>query len=153
MEAWMPLFVALVAVAVALQAILLAAIYFQVRGTARRIDQVSRELQERVYPLISKIETIVEDVQPRVVMTFPQNPNDMLLSGTLAGGQALSGRAAAIDVPLGKGHVVLFALRPFWRWQTQGTYFLGFNAILNWNHLDAGKAEERPQRRRPSARQ
>jgi hypothetical protein len=96
---------------------------------------------------------IVEDVQPRVVMTFPQNPNDMLLSGTLAGGQALSGRAAAIDVPLGKGHVVLFALRPFWRWQTQGTYFLGFNAILNWNHLDAGKAEERPQRRRPSARQ
>ena len=66
MEAWMPLFVALVAVAVALQAILLAAIYFQVRGTARRIDQVSRELQERVYPLISKIETIVEDVQPRI---------------------------------------------------------------------------------------
>ncbi len=58
----------------------------------------------------------VEDVQPRVVMTFPQNPNDMLLSGTLAGGQALSGRAAAIDVPLGKGHVVMFAVRPFWRW-------------------------------------
>jgi hypothetical protein len=47
----------------------------------------------------------------------------------------------------------MFALRPFWRWQTQGTYFLGFNAILNWNHLDAGKEEERPQRRRPSQRQ
>ncbi len=94
---------------------------------------------------------IVEDARPRVVMTFPQNPNDMLLSGTLAGGQALSGRAAALDVTLGKGHIVMFALRPFWRWQTQGTYFLGFNAILNWNHLDAGK-EERPQGRgRPSA--
>src|SRR5262249_14250409 len=76
---------------------------------------------------------IVEDARPRVVMTFPQNPNDMLLSGTLAGGQALSGRAAALDVTIGKGHVVMFALRPFWRWQTQGTYFLGFNAILNWN--------------------
>jgi len=36
-------------------------------------------------------------------------------------------------------HIVMFALRPFWRWQTQGTYFLGFNAILNWNDLDAGK--------------
>ena len=35
--------------------------------------------------------------------------------------------------------IVMFALRPFWRWQTQGTYFLGFNAILNWNDLDAGK--------------
>jgi hypothetical protein len=32
----------------------------------------------------------------------------------------------------------MFALRPFWRWQTQGTYALGFNAIINWDHLDAG---------------
>ena len=34
--------------------------------------------------------------------------------------------------------MVLYALRPFWRWQTQGSYFLGFNALLNWDHLDAG---------------
>jgi hypothetical protein len=33
----------------------------------------------------------------------------------------------------------MFAIRPFWRWQTQGTYSLGFNAIMNWNDLDAGK--------------
>jgi hypothetical protein len=40
---------------------------------------------------------------------------------------------------------VSFAIRPFWRWQTQGTYFLAFNAILNWNDLDAGRAaRERP---------
>jgi hypothetical protein len=36
----------------------------------------------------------------------------------------------------------MFAIRPFWRWQTQGTFFLGFNAILNWNDLDAGKATQ-----------
>ena len=58
------------------------------------------------------------------------------------GGQNLSGRALAIDQPLGKGHVVMFALRPFWRWQTQGTYALGFNTIINWDHLDAGKAQK-----------
>jgi hypothetical protein len=63
----------------------------------------------------------------------------MLLSGTLANGQLLANRAATIDHPLGKGHVVMFAIRPFWRWQTQGTYTLGFNAIMNWNDLDAGK--------------
>ena len=80
---------------------------------------------------------------PRVVMSFPTKPDDMLLSGELAGGQALSGRALAIDQPLGKGHVVMFALRPFWRWQTQGTYALGFNTIINWDHLDAGKAPAR----------
>jgi hypothetical protein len=73
------------------------------------------------------------------VVRFASNANDLLLSGTLAGGETLTNRAAAVDMPLGKGHVVLFALRPFWRWQTQGTYFLAFNAILNWDHLDAGK--------------
>ena len=82
----------------------------------------------------------LDQARPRVVMQFPTNPSDMLLSGTLANGQYLSNRAIAIDQPLGKGHVVMFALRPFWRWQTQGTYFLGFNAIMNWNDLDAGKA-------------
>jgi len=81
------------------------------------------------------------DAPPRVIMQFPKDPNDMLLSGTLSGGQAISERPLVLDASVGKGHVVMFALRPFWRWQTQGTYFLGFNAILNWNHLDAGKSE------------
>jgi hypothetical protein len=76
----------------------------------------------------------------RVILRFPTNTDDMLLSGTLAGGDALQNRALVIDAPLGKGHIVMFALRPFWRWQTQGTYTLAFNAIVNWDHLDAGKA-------------
>ena len=83
-----------------------------------------------------------------MVLQFPANANDMLLSGTLAGGEALPNRALAVDVPLGKGHIVMFALRPFWRWQTQGTYFLAFNAILNWDHLDAGKPADAPRRHR-----
>lgn len=83
--------------------------------------------------------SMVPTERPRVVLRFPVNASDMLLSGTLAGGEALSGRALAVDVNVGKGHIVMFALRPFWRWQTHGTYFLAFNAILNWDHLDAGK--------------
>ena len=78
--------------------------------------------------------------RPRVVLQFPSSPNDILLSGTLSGGQALSGRAQVVDAPVGEGHVVMFAIRPFWRWQTQGTYMLGFNTILNWNDLKAGRA-------------
>ncbi|HZS55818.1 MAG TPA: M14 family zinc carboxypeptidase [Bryobacteraceae bacterium] len=93
---------------------------------------------------------IQEEARPRILMQFPTNPNDMLLSGMLADGQALSGKPLALDVSLGQGHIVLFALRPFWRWQTQGTYFLGFNTILNWNHLDAGKQEPRQGRQRPA---
>jgi len=44
-----------------------------------------------------------------------------------------------IDVPLDKGHVVLFSPNPVWRGETQGSYFLVFNAILNWDQLDAGR--------------
>ncbi len=80
--------------------------------------------------------------RPRVVMSFPGEVDRILLSGTLGGGQALAGKAQVVDTPLGDGHVVMFAIRPFWRWQTQGTFFLGFNAILNWNDLNAGLAEE-----------
>ena len=76
---------------------------------------------------------------PRVVMRFPRRPADMLLSGVLTGGEALSDRAQIVDETVGKGHIVMFAIRPFWRWQTQGTYTLGFNTIMNWNDLDAGK--------------
>jgi hypothetical protein len=77
---------------------------------------------------------------PRVIMRFPRRPADMLLSGTLAGGEALSDRAQVVDETVGKGHIVMFAIRPFWRWQTQGTYMLGFNTIMNWDHLSAGRA-------------
>ena len=80
----------------------------------------------------------------RVVLRFPTSADDMLLSGTLSGGEALSGRAAAVDVSMGKGHIVLFAIRPFWRWQTQGNFMLAFNAIMNWDHLDAGKPAPAP---------
>ena len=77
--------------------------------------------------------------RPRVVLRFPANASEMLLSGTLAGGEALANRAQVVDAPIGQGHVVMFAIRPFWRWQTQGTYMLGFNTILNWNDLNAGR--------------
>jgi hypothetical protein len=75
----------------------------------------------------------------RVVMQFPAKAEDMLLSGTLERGDLLSSRATLVDEKIGQGHLVMFALRPFWRWQSQGTYALGFNAIMNWNDLDAGK--------------
>jgi zinc carboxypeptidase len=82
--------------------------------------------------------------QARVVLAFPSNADDMLLSGVLVGGQSLAGRAQVVDAPVGQGHVVMFAIRPFWRWQTQGTFFLGFNAILHWNDLNAGRSTRAP---------
>ena len=70
--------------------------------------------------------------RPRVILRYA-NANELLVSGLLDSGGELAQHAAVIDSPYGDGHVVMFALRPFWRWQTQGSYSLAFNAILNWN--------------------
>jgi len=33
----------------------------------------------------------------------------------------------------------LFSTNPFWRGQTKGSYMLVFNAIMNWDNLNAGR--------------
>jgi hypothetical protein len=44
-----------------------------------------------------------------------------------------------VDVPVGKGHVVLFANNPIYRGETIGSYALVFNAIMNFDSLNAGR--------------
>jgi hypothetical protein len=53
-----------------------------------------------------------------------------LLSGYLIGEKYLHGKAAALDVELNKGHVVLLGFRPEWRAQPFGTFRVVFNAAL-----------------------
>ena len=77
--------------------------------------------------------------RPRVVLRFNSDEKNLLISGELAGGSELAGKAAVVDVPVGKGHVVMFANNPMWRHQTQGSFFLLFNAALNYDNLNAGQ--------------
>jgi hypothetical protein len=75
---------------------------------------------------------------PRVVLRFADEKN-LWISGMLAGASELAEAPAVVDVPLGRGHVVLFAINPMWRQETQGSFMLLLNAALNFDHLDAGK--------------
>jgi hypothetical protein len=89
------------------------------------------------------------NMRPRVVLRFNSNEKELLISGMLAGGSELAGKPAVVDVPVGKGHVVMFANNPMWRHQTQGSFFLLFNAAMNYNNLGVGRPE--PPARRPEA--
>ncbi len=76
-----------------------------------------------------------ERMRAKVILKYHQTADSLLVSGLLAGGDELAGRAAVVDAPLGKGHVILFGMRPLWRWQSQGSFALAINAIANWNNL------------------
>ncbi len=85
-------------------------------------------------------------MRPRVVVRFAAE-NELFVSGMLAGGRALANTPAVIDAPRGKGHVLMFANNPMWRNETQGSYFLLFNAMLNYDHLSVGAQAAGPGRR------
>jgi Zinc carboxypeptidase len=77
--------------------------------------------------------------RPRIVLRFASDEKSLLISGMLAGGTELANAPAVVDVPVGQGHVVMFANNPMWRHQTQGSFFLIFNAALNYDHLNVGR--------------
>ena len=84
------------------------------------------------------INVIPPAARPRVILRYADT-RDLLVSGLVENGGEIAQHAAVVDVPLDKGHVVAFSNNPIWRGETQGSYFLVFNALLNFDQLDAGR--------------
>jgi len=84
------------------------------------------------------INVIPPSARPRVILRYADN-RELLVSGLVENGTEIAQHAAVVDVPLEKGHVVAFSNNPIWRGETEGSYFLVFNALLNFDHLDAGR--------------
>ncbi|MEP6509026.1 MAG: hypothetical protein ABJC63_12450, partial [Gemmatimonadales bacterium] len=79
--------------------------------------------------------TLREAQRAKVILKYHDKADSLLVSGLLAAGDEMAGKAAVVDAPLGKGHMVLFGIRPLWRWESQGSFAMAINAIANWNHL------------------
>jgi hypothetical protein len=81
---------------------------------------------------------IPPEFRPRVAMRFDAQ-NSLLVSGLLDGGNDIAQRPIVVDVPVGKGHFVLFASNPIYRGETIGSYGMVFNTIMNFDSLNAGR--------------
>jgi hypothetical protein len=89
------------------------------------------------------------ETRARVVLRFAPE-KELLASGMLAGAAELAGKPAVVDVPVGRGHVVMFANNPMWRHETHGSFPMLFNAILNYDYLGVGRGAGRGAGPRPA---
>jgi hypothetical protein len=69
-------------------------------------------------------------LRAKIIAWYPKN-KDALLSGWLLGGDRIKGKAALVEVGLGKGRIILFGFRPQYRGQSLATYPLFFNSITS----------------------
>ena len=74
----------------------------------------------------------------RVILRYA-DAKELLISGLVIAGNEIAQHPAVLDVPKGAGHVILFSINPVYRGETENTYSLVLNTVLNFDSLDAGK--------------
>jgi hypothetical protein len=71
---------------------------------------------------------VVGEQSRTVAARFPDSP--LVLSGWMRGEEKLHRRAAVVEVRRGKGRAVLFSFAPYFRGQTEATFPLLYNAMM-----------------------
>jgi len=83
---------------------------------------------------------IPPSARPRVILRYADD-KDLLISGLVDGGKEIAQHPAVVDLPTGQGHVVLFSINPVYRGETENTYSLVLNTLLNYDSLNAGRKD------------
>jgi hypothetical protein len=66
METWVAVFVIIAAVAILLQAAILVGMFLQMRRTMDRMERFTAELELRLTPILSRVQLLLDDTQPRI---------------------------------------------------------------------------------------
>ncbi len=67
MQNWLPVFVVVTALAVVVQMAILVLMYVQFRRTSDQMTRIARDLQARISPILTRLQYLVEDAQPRII--------------------------------------------------------------------------------------
>jgi hypothetical protein len=73
---------------------------------------------------------VLDSTAVRVLARYPSDPARVLQSGWVLRPERVAGRAALLEVHQGQGKVYLFGFRPQYRGQSQATFPLLFNSLL-----------------------
>jgi hypothetical protein len=107
-------------------------------------DEPERELWETPQPTDEQLNNNLRVIPPsnraRVVLRYADS-KELLISGLVENGNDIAQHPAVVDVPRGTGHVVLFSINPVYRGETENTYSLVLNTLLNFDSLNAGRKD------------
>jgi Zinc carboxypeptidase len=101
-------------------------------------DEEKKEPAEIEEEEVEDVETAPDagtEAAPAQGKEKPKEDPRLVLSGFVRGEDVINGKPAVLDVPVGKGRIVLFAFNPLHRYLTHSDFRLVWNVILNWNDL------------------
>jgi hypothetical protein len=107
-------------------------------------DEPEREQWEVPIPTDEQLHNNPRVIPPadraRVILRYA-DAKDLLISGLVEGGNDIAQHPAVLDVPNGSGHVILFSINPIYRGETENTYSLVLNTLLNFDSLNTGRKD------------
>jgi hypothetical protein len=66
MQTWIVVSVVIAAIAIVVQVTILTAMFFQMRRTMERLDKVTGDLHACIGPIITRVQILLDDTQPRI---------------------------------------------------------------------------------------
>lgn len=82
----------------------------------------------------------VAEIEREIVAQYPQDAEDVLVSGYIKGAERIANHAAAVSFTYGKGRLIMLGFRPQHRAQTETTFKMLFNSIY-WAGMEEPSKE------------